>query len=338
MKKLTLLSLLMAARLGAQDAGPPSDENALAGHINYNPTNQKEQLALLIQEVYKVRAEVVASNFRQEYGDHVAMRRLLYPANTQGHEAIPAYLFTPRHAPAGKKLPALILLHGGDHTQLSEDFFPWIAEAVERGYIVLFPEYRGSSGYGDAIYENDYGFTDFADVMAATDYLAGLETVDPGRLGIIGHSRGGMLALRELEVEPKRFAAGVDLAALSDMVAFMGYKEQARREDIASQKHFGGKMPGRNLAPYLEISPALHVEKIEAPLLVLSTTHDTNVPYELGNKRVVEALKAYGKVFENHVYEAAPGSHGFPFVDGPDGRDCHRRVWEFLAKYLHPQA
>jgi dipeptidyl aminopeptidase/acylaminoacyl peptidase len=174
--------------------------------------------------------------------------------------------------------------------------------------------------------------------MAATAYLAGLDNADPNRLGIIGHSRGGMLALRALEAEPKRFAAGVDLAALTDMVAFMGYKEEARREDIASQRDFGGKMPGKNLMPYLEISPALFVDKIETPLLVLSTTHDTNVPYELNNKRIVEALKAYGKVFENHVYDSAPGSHGFPFVDGPDGRDCHRRVWEFLAKYLHPQA
>src|SRR5262249_44772947 len=149
--------------------------------------------------------------------------------------------------------------------------------------------------------ENDYGFTDYDDVIAATDYLAAQDEVDVSRLGIIGHSRGGMLALRALEGEPKRYAAGVDLAALTDLVAFMGYKEQARREDIAGQKHFGGKMPGKNMAPYIEVSPALHAEKIEAPLLVLSTTHDTNVPYELGNKRLVEALKAYGKTFEEHV-------------------------------------
>jgi len=338
MKKVALLSLLIVFRASAQDGTPAPAEDSLAGHISYNPANQKEQLTLLIQEMYKIKTEATVTSFRLEYGDRVAMRRVLYPANTKGHEAIPGYVFTPRSMAAGKKFPALILLHGGDHTQFQEDFFPWVAEAVERGYIVMFPEYRGSSGYGDAIYENDYGTTDFADVEAAINYLTGLDAVDSTRLGIIGHSRGGMLALRALEEEPKRFAAGVDLAALTDMVAFMAYKEQARREDIASQKSFGGKLPGKNLSAYIAISPAFHVEKIETPLLVLSTTHDTNVPFELGNKRLIESLKAYGKTFESHIYEGAPGSHGFPFVDSPDGRDCHRRTWEFLAKYLHPQA
>src|SRR5581483_2074155 len=132
------------------------------------------------------------------------------------------------------------------------------------------PEYRGSSGHGDQIYENNYGVTDFADVLAAAAYLAGREFVDPVRLGILGHSRGGMLTLRALEAEPKRFAAGVELAALSDMVAFMGYKEENRRQDIASQKGFGGKLPDKNLQAYVAISPVLFIEKIEAPLLVLS--------------------------------------------------------------------
>ena len=314
MKKFLLLSLFAAA-LHAQDAAKAPPEGTLQSHINYNPKDVTEQLTLVIQEVYRLKTELTVSNFRQEYADRIKMQRVDYPASTADHEAIPGYVFTPVKMPAGKKLPALLMLHGGNHTQLADIWFPWIAAAVERGYVVMYPEYRGSSGHGDLIYENNYGVTDFADVQAAAAYLARRDFVDPARLGILGHSRGGMLTLRALESEPKRFAAAAELAALSDMVAFMGYKDENRRQDIAAQKGFGGKLPDKNLPAYIAISPALFIEKIETPLLVLSTTGDKTVPYQLNNKRVIEALKAYCKTFGEHLYQNAPGGHMFPFAD-----------------------
>ncbi len=336
MKNLLALALLSAATLCAEDAPKPDAANSLATHLNYNPRDTTEQLTLLTQEVYLLKTELVVSNFRQEYSDRIKLRRVLYPASTPAHESIPAYVFTPVKMPAGKKLPALIMLHGGNHTQLAHIWFPWIATAIEHGYVVMYPEYRGSSGYGDQIYENNYGVTDFADVMAASVYLANQEFVDPARLGMFGHSRGGMLTLRALETEPKRFAAAVELAALSDMVAFMGYKDEARRQDIANQKGFGGKLPDKNLQAYLAISPALYVEKIQTPLLVLSTTEDRTVPYPLHNQRLIEALKAHGKTFGEHLYQGAPGSHMFPFADSDEGHDAMKRTFEWFDKYLTP--
>jgi dipeptidyl aminopeptidase/acylaminoacyl peptidase len=336
MKRLLLLVLLTGSALAAQDDAPVPADSALKSHINYNPKDVADQLTLVTQEVYELKTELTVSNFRQEYADRIRMERVLYPTTTAGHQTIPAYVFTPVKLPAGKKLPALMMLHGGNHTQLAAIWFPWIAAAVERGYVVMYPEYRGSSGHGDMVYENNYGVTDFADVMAAAAYLAGREFVDPARLGILGHSRGGMLTLRALEAEPKRFAAAVEMAALSDMVAFMGYKEQARREDIAGQKGFGGKLPDKNLAAYIAISPALFVDKIETPLLVLSTTSDSTVPYQLNNQRVIEALKAYGKTFGEHLYHDAPGSHMFPFADTDEAHDSMKRTFDWFGKYLAP--
>lgn len=336
MKKVILSALLAVAPLCAQDAPKVPAAEALKSHINYNPKDLADQLTLVIQEVYELKTELTVSNFRQEYSDRIKMQRVLYPTTTAAHETIPAYVFTPVKLPAGKKLPAIMMLHGGNHTQLADIWFPWIAAAIERGYVVMYPEYRGSSGHGDQVYENNYGVTDFADVMAATAYLAGRDFVDPARLGILGHSRGGMLTLRALEAEPKRFAAAAELAALSDMVAFMGYKDENRREDIAAQKGFGGKLPDKNLPAYLAISPVLFVEKIETPLLVLSTTSDTTVPYQLNNQHVVEALKAYGKTFGEHLYHDAPGSHMFPFADTDEARDAMKRTFEWFGKYLAP--
>ena len=131
----------------------------------------------------------------------------------------------------------------------------------------------------------------------------------------------------------------MQLAGLSDIVAFMAYKTEARRQDIASQANFGGKLPDKNLPAYIAISGAFFIEKIETPIYLMSTTGDKTVPYQLHNKRVGETLKAYGKTFGEHLYENAPGGHEFPFVDGAEGRDCRKRAFEWFEKYLtDPQA
>ena len=334
--RLLLLTLAIATTSVAQEATKEPAEGTLNSHLNFNPIEVKDQLALMLQEVFKLKTELIIANFRGEYGDHIRLKRVNFAANTTDHEAIPGYIFTPLTLPAGKKFPAILMLHGGDHTQLTDYFFGYIAAAVEHGYVVMFPEYRGSSGHGDGIYENNYGTTDFADIQAATAFLAGQSYVAADKIGILGHSRGGMLALRAIETEPKRYAAAVEIAALGDMVGFMGWKPEERREDIASQKGFGGKMPDKNLPAYMAISPALYLEKVNTPVLVASTTGDKTNVYELNNKRVVEGLKAYGKTFSEVLYQNAPGGHQFAFEDTDEARDLMKRVFDWFGKYLGP--
>lgn len=341
-KRIRLIAIVTIACapfcLSAQEAAAPKSptEGTLTAFMDRNSKEVAPQVARLTQEVFMLKTELIVSNFRQEYGDRIRMQRVAFPANTADREAIPGYVFTPVKMTAGKKHAALVLVHGGNHIQLTAEWFPWIAAAIERGYVIMFPEFRGSSGHDETIYENNYGVTDLADVLASAAYLAGKDFVDPARLGIFGHSRGGMITLRSLQVEPKRFAAAAQVAGLSDLVAFMGYKSEARRQDIAAQKNFGGKLPDKNLPAYIAVSPAFHVEKIETPVLLLSTTGDKTVPYQLHNKRVAESLKAYGKTYAEHLYDNAPGGHEFLFVDSPEGRDVMKRTFEWFAKYLKP--
>ena len=330
-----LLLLALAPFSRAQSPAPAVD-GPITNFQSRDPKDLEGKISLLTTEVYTLKTELIASAFRQEYADRIRMTRVWFAASTADKETIPAAIFTPAKPVAGKKYPGLVFVHGGAHIQLSPEWFPWIAEAVARGYVVIYPEYRGSSGQGETIFENNYGVTDLADVLASAAYLAGKDYIDPARLGIFGHSRGGMVTLRSIEVEPKRFKAAVEVAALSDLVSFMGYKTEARRQDIASQKNFGGKLPDKNLPAYIGVSPAFFVEQIETPLLLLSTTGDKTVPYQLHNKRMIEALKAYGKTYAEHLYEFAPGGHEFLFADTPDGRDSMKRTFEWFAKYLAP--
>jgi dipeptidyl aminopeptidase/acylaminoacyl peptidase len=76
------------------------------------------------------------------------------------------------------------------------------------------------------------------------------------------------------------------------------------------------------------------VDKIETPLLIHATTFDSTVPVQLHTQRLIDALKARGKMFEAKIYDRAPGGHGFSHGDSEPARDSIERIIAFLAKYL----
>jgi dipeptidyl aminopeptidase/acylaminoacyl peptidase len=337
MRKLALVlaaTLVATAFFGAEDAGPK--EGTLTNFLKSDATDTTTLLQAMQQVQYAQRADNTHLLFLQLYGNRVRMERTFYPANTSDHEMIPCNLFTPADMKPGTKRPGLIIVHGGLHESLDWRFFRLVVEAVEHGYAVIFPEYHGSMGYGDAIYNNTYGVTDVADVLAAADYLATKDYVDPARIGILGHSRGGMVTLLCLEQKPKRFQAAVEICALCDFIGYMAYKPETRRAEIAREAHFGGKLPDKNLPAYLDISPINFVEKIESPLMAIATSGDKIVPLQLNTGRLVELLKAHGKTFDSKIYDNAPGGHVFLFGDSPETADAFKRSFEWLGRYLKP--
>jgi dipeptidyl aminopeptidase/acylaminoacyl peptidase len=199
----------------------------------------------------------------------------------------------------------------------------------------MFPEYRGSRGYGAEHYRNDYGVTDTADVLAAAEYIGRQDFVDGNALSIVGHSRGGMLALNAIQQAPKRFKAAVDIAGLADFLAYMAYKPEFRRQEIANESpSFNGKLPWENLGKYMDVSPINHIDKIETPVLLLGTTGDTINPWALHNGRVADLLKAKGKTYEVHLYDNAPGGHVYIYGDSEEARDTFDRIYKFISKYI----
>jgi dipeptidyl aminopeptidase/acylaminoacyl peptidase len=318
----------------AQDVPKTSDQKeALSQFINSDASDTTTKLEVMRQEIYLAEQEAIVTEFHTEYGNRINMRRVLYAS---GAELIPGYIFTPVNITAGKKYAAVILLHGGFHEKLDWRFFAYIDAAITRGFVVFFPEYRSSRGYGETLYHDNYGVTDIEDVLSGAEYLAKLSYVDPDRMGIIGHSRGGMLTMAALEKDPKRFKAGVEIAGLVDFLAYMSYKPDYRRNEVAQEKLFGGRLPSESLQPYLDISPITHVDDIQSPLFIIGTTADNEVPFTLHGGRMADAMKARGKTFELKLYEKAPGGHVFLFGDTPEAENCRTRAMDFLAKYLRP--
>jgi dipeptidyl aminopeptidase/acylaminoacyl peptidase len=311
----------------------PADLTSPRIATNLEAKDVETKLSLLQQELYAAEQEITFLSLGR-YEDHLSFHRVLFP-NQQ--ELVPGYIFTPKPLDKTRKYPGLVVVHGGFHGRLDWRFFDLIDYAVSRGYIVMFPEYRSSAGYGEVTYKSNYGNTDIGDVLASAEYLVKSQpSVDAARLGIYGHSRGGMMTLLGIERAPGKFKAAVDIAGLTDFLAFMAYKPDFRRMETANEPYFGGKLPAENLAPYLEISPLNYVDEIKTPLFIAATTGDKTVPLNLHTGRLIDALKARNKVFEAKIYNNAPGDHLFLFGDTDERKDLFERSFAFLDKYLKP--
>jgi dipeptidyl aminopeptidase/acylaminoacyl peptidase len=311
-------------------------EGALDSYVNYNTDDVPAKLELVQQEIFVNQQRLIQLQFMMENDSAVKTEFLYYPS---GDQIIPGYVFTPRNMVAGKRYPAVVMVHGGFHERFSWEWFKLVRMAVDRGYVVMFPEYRGSRGYGSDYYENDYGTTDTSDVLAAAKYLRGKDFIDPAHLGVLGVSRGGMVALLAIEREQNAFQAAVDIVGLTDFVAYMSYKPEYRRLEVAHDNaSFGGKGPDKNLPAYMAVSPINAVERIQTPLLVLGTTGDKIAPLQLHGGRLIDVLKAKGKVFDSHIYDNAAGGHTFISADIPEAADAMKRSFLWLDRYLMPGA
>ncbi len=332
---LAAVALALAPLVWARQAPPiQRREGELQTFINPEAKDLDTKIELLQQTLYEVDQKLTNLTFMQRYGDRIRMEPVMFP--NPDHGLTPGYIFTPILLEKGKRYPGLVAVHGGYHFSFGEEFFGYVVRAVAEGYVVIFPEYRGSRGYGAEHYKaQDYGGKDVDDVLAAADCLGARAYVDPERLGIVGRSRGGMITLLAIERAPRKFRAAVDVVGIADLVAYMSYKPDYRRQDLAKTPRFGGT-PAENLPAYIEASPITHVDRIETPLLVHATTFDRTVPVQLHTERLIDALKARGRKFEAKIYDRAPGGHGFSQGDSEQARDSIVRIFTFLAEHLKP--
>jgi len=263
---------------------------------------------------------------------------------------IPAYLFQPlgKRGPLGHA--ALVWVHGGVHGNWGISLFPFVKEAVARGYIVIAPDYRGSTGYGEAYHQAiDYGGYEVDDVMSAVEYLKTLPYVDPARLGIMGWSHGGYITLFSVFRDKTPFKAAAAIVPVTNLVFRLSYKGPGYQWDFATQKRIGG-LPFEKPDIYIERSPLYHVDKLHVPLLVHVATNDLDVNF-VEDQQIVDALRSRkADLAETKVYVDPPtwgpsGGHAFSRrvdpktllrVDSPEQIDSWNRVWTFFEWNLRP--
>ncbi|MDD5562081.1 MAG: alpha/beta fold hydrolase [Thermoanaerobaculaceae bacterium] len=246
------------------------------------------------------------------------------------------YTFVPRDRKPGEKLPMLILPHGGVHADFTTYHAHIIRELMAQGYVVVAPDYRGSTGYGRDFYELiDYGGREVDDIHATREWaLENFDFVDPARVGLIGWSHGGLIVLMEAFAHPKEYACVFAGVPVSDLVARMGYLGKSY-EDLYSAPYHIGKTVHQDIAEYKRRSPVWSADKLAVPLLIHTNTNDEDVNV-IEVEHLIQALKAAGKTFEYKIYQDAPGGHSFDRMDTPLARQARREVYEFLAHYLTP--
>ncbi|MFP4047921.1 MAG: alpha/beta hydrolase family protein [Bacteroidales bacterium] len=248
-----------------------------------------------------------------------------------------SYVFIPKDIDPGKKYPLIVFPHGGVHGDFGTYYTHIIRELMAQQYIVIAAEYRGSTGYGSSHYKKiDYGGREVEDVDASREYmLENYSFVDKNKIGIIGWSHGGLIALHNIFDYPDHYDVAFAGVPVSDVVARMGYKTQGYR-DLYSADHHIGQSAYENVEEYKKRSPAWQAHKLEdVPLLIHTNTNDADVNV-LEVQHLIKSLKAYDKDFEYQIFEDVPGGHSFDRMDTKKAKEIRVDIYKFLEKELNP--
>lgn len=252
-----------------------------------------------------------------------------YPSR-DGKFTISAFVYVPYNLPRNGQHPAIVYVHGGPTAQTVNSFNRIVQYVVNQGYIVVAPNYRGSTGYGKEFQQAnlfDMGGGDLQDVLAAADWIKQSGYVDPKKLILMGGSYGGYMTMMGVTKAPEMWAAGVPI------VPFVNFFTEIENEDPVLQQSDLATMgdPVKNKALYEDRSPIFFVDKIKAPLLLLAGGHDPRCP-KSESAQAAEAIKKRGGMVEYKVYENE--GHGFARVENQI--DAYKRVADFLKAHVPP--
>lgn len=327
MKRTALLLALLAIPAFAQQ-----DVSKQIDTLRTNTTREFEDTQRMVDDaVWYFRLGDVANIDKFEIASSKPRREKNATDINAGNAIIlQVYVFSPKNLTG--KAPMLVFAHGGVHGRLTTNYAHIFREALERGFVIVSPEYRGSIGHGSDLYSQiDYGGAEIDDTHDARNWaIENLPFVDGNRVGIFGWSHGGFHALMNIFQWPDDYKVAYAGVPVSDLVARMGYTGQGYRDTF---EEFIGKQPEDNVMEYRRRSPVVHADKLRTPLLIHTTTNDEDV-HVLEVEHMIAALKAAGKKFEYKIYENAPGAHRFNRIDTKLAKESRKEMWDFLARYL----
>ncbi len=336
---LLLLLLISKSAIYAQTSAPsPAELNERIQALEDNLQYVNQGLTKTIDDLlwYQKLGDVAIID-KVNYASkppHVVKNPAAQGANNP--VVIPAYTFVPKKFASAKKLPLMMLVHGGVHGDFNTFYAHIVRELLDQGYIVVAPEYRGSTGYGSTFYKQiDYGDYENDDVLAGKRWaIENMPQTDTDHVGIMGWSHGGMITLMNIFDHADEYKVAYAGVPVSDLIARMGYKSEGYRREFSGSNHIG-KDAAENVAEYRRRSPVWNAQKLKTPLLIHTNTNDEDVNV-LEVESLINALKAADKKFEYKIYQDAPGGHTFNRIDTKLARDSREEVYKFMARYLNP--
>jgi len=243
---------------------------------------------------------------------------------------VPGILYMPHQASRAAKVPALIWVHGGPGGYSGLGYNALFQYLANHGYAIYAINNRGSWGYGKTFHSLDdkkHGEDDLDDCVSSKKMLSDTGLVDSERIGIIGHSYGGYMALAGLAFRPDEFQVGVDLFGISnwyrtlqsippwmEKIRAYGEKEMGDFED---EEFFRAK------------SPLFHADNIVRPLMVLQGANDPRV-LKVESDEIVAAVRRNGVPVEYIVFD----DEGHGFMKKRNREEGYQAILHFLDTYL----
>jgi dipeptidyl aminopeptidase/acylaminoacyl peptidase len=252
-----------------------------------------------------------------------------YPSK-DGKWTISAFLYVPFNMQRDGKNAAIVYVHGGPASQSVNSFNRFVQYMVNQGYMVIAPNYRGSTGYGKEFQQAnlfDMGGGDLADVLSAADWIKQTGFLDPKKVILMGGSYGGYLTMMGVTKAPEVWAAGVPIVPFVNWFTELEHEDPVLREsDLATMGD-----PVKNKALYEDRSPINFIDNVKTPLFLLAGGHDPRCPKE-ETQQVVDSIAKRGGTVEYKIYENE--GHGFARVENQI--DAYSRVASFLKAHVPP--
>jgi dipeptidyl aminopeptidase/acylaminoacyl peptidase len=259
---------------------------------------------------------------------HFAQSRSLLVPSFDGLQ-VPVHLFVPNGTSKESPRPAIFLIHGGPQEHIDPEFDSRIQFLANRGFIVVTPNVRGSTGLGKRyamLDDGDWGGGHVKDIVEVAGFVRALDFVDRDNLFVLGESFGGFSVLSLITQYPGIFRAAVSISGMAELADFVDSWPAYAHSYVLLELGFDPRRdPQRNRA----ISPLYQLHRIRMPLQIHQGRNDRRVPKGQID-RLVARLRSLGLSVEYHVYQ----DEGHGFLRSPNEQAAFSRIIAFFRRHV----
>jgi dipeptidyl aminopeptidase/acylaminoacyl peptidase len=300
--KLPAKGIVSGLEFSRNQSMEASRENKLA--FTFNSSRQPSDVWLYDLKTHTLK-QVTHSSLAGIPHSSFVEPQLIHYKTFDGRD-IPAWYYQPQNGTMsasgnGRGLPVIVNVHGGPEVQAQPTFSAIFQYFLSRGYAVLAPNVRGSTGYGRTFTQLDdvrKREDSVKDLAAAVDWLKSSGGADPKRIAVMGGSYGGYMTLAAITLYPDLWAAAVDTIGIANFESFLkntsGYRRKLREVEYGSLE--------RDLEFLKSISPLNKVDRIKTPLMVIHGKNDPRVPYTEA-EQIVGALRKRNAPVEYKLFD-----------------------------------